>query len=45
VIYIKKTKEYMAFIFDNNTNKPDGINNNKVDLVDLEKLTHFKFKD
>jgi DNA/RNA endonuclease G (NUC1) len=45
VIYIKKTKEYMAFVFDNNTSKPDGINNNKVALDDIQKLTHFKFKD
>ena len=45
VIYIKKTKEYMAFVFDNNANKPDGINNNKVTLDDIQKLTHFKFKD
>ena len=44
VIYIKKTNEYMAFIFDNNTTKADGINNNKVDLADVEKLTGFKFK-
>jgi endonuclease G len=44
VIYIKKTNEYMAFIFDNNTTKADGINNNKVNLVDIEKLTGFKFK-
>jgi len=33
----------MAFLFDNNTSKPDGINNNKVDLVDIQKLTGFKF--
>jgi hypothetical protein len=44
VIYIKKTNEYMAFLFNNNTDKADGINNNKVDLVDIEKLTGFKFK-
>ena len=44
VIYIKKTNEYMAFIFDNTTTKADGINNNKVDLADVEKLTGFKFK-
>jgi hypothetical protein len=31
-------------IFDNNTTKADGINNNKVDLADVEKLTGFKFK-
>ena len=45
VIYIKKTKEYMAYMFDNNTSKPDGLNNNKVTLEDIQKLTHFKFKD
>jgi DNA/RNA endonuclease G (NUC1) len=44
VIYIKKTNEYMAFLFNNNTDKADGINNNKVDLSDIEKLTGFKFK-
>jgi len=44
VIYIKKSKEWMAFIFDNNTTKADGINNNKVSVADVEKLTGFKFK-
>ena len=44
VIYIKKSNEYLAFVFDNNTTKADGINNNKVDLIDVEKLTGFKFK-
>jgi hypothetical protein len=34
----------MAFIFDNNTTKADGIHNNQVDLADVEKLTGFKFK-
>lgn len=44
VIYFKKSKEYLAFIFDNTTDKADGLNNNKVDLVDVEKLSGFKFK-
>ena len=44
VVYVKKSKEYMAFIFDNNTTKADGIHNNQVDLADVEKLTGFKFK-
>jgi endonuclease G len=44
VIYIVKTKEWLCFLFDNNTSKPDGINNNKVDKLDIEKLTGFKFK-
>ena len=44
VVYIKKTNEYMAFIFENTTDKPAGLNSHKVDLVDVEKLTGFKFK-
>ena len=44
VIYIVKTKEWMAFVFDNTTDKADGINNNKVAVADVEKLTHLKFK-
>jgi len=44
VIYIKKSKEYMAFIFDNDTTKADGIDNNKVSVAAVEKLTRFKFK-
>jgi DNA/RNA endonuclease G (NUC1) len=44
VVYTVKSNEWMAFIFDNDESKPDGIYNNKVDLVDVEKLTGFKFK-
>lgn len=44
VIYIVKSKEWMAFLFDNDTSKPDGIHNNQVDKTDIEKLTGFKFK-
>jgi endonuclease G len=44
VVYTVKTKEWMAFIFENDLSNPDGINNNKVDLADVEKLTGFKFK-
>ena len=44
VIYVVKSKEWMAFLFDNNTSKPDGIHNNQVDKIDIEKLTGFKFK-
>lgn len=44
VIYFVKTKEWMCFLFDNNTSKPDGIHNNLVDKSDIEKLTGFKFK-
>ena len=44
VIYFVKTKEWMAFLFDNDTSKPDGIHNNLVNVADIEKLTGFKFK-
>ena len=44
VIYIKKTKEYRAYIFNNDQSKADGIDNNKVDIKEVEKLTNFKFK-
>lgn len=44
VIYIKKTKEWKSYLFDNTTNKPDGIENNVVKLQVIEELTGFKFK-
>jgi endonuclease G len=44
VIYFTKSKEWMCFLFDNNTSKPDGINNNLIDKSEIEKLTGFKFK-
>jgi endonuclease G len=44
VIYIKSKKEWQAYIFDNDQSKADGIENNKVDIKEVEKLTNFKFK-
>lgn len=44
VVYFKKSKEWMAFLFDNNESKPDGIHNNEVTKEDIEKLTGLKFK-
>jgi endonuclease G len=44
VVYTKKSNEWMAFLFENDQSKPDGINNNRVDLIDVEKLTGLKFK-
>ncbi len=44
VVYVKASNEWMAFIFENDQSNPDGINNNRVDLVDVEKLTGLKFK-
>ena len=44
VIYVKKTNEWLAFIFENTTDKPSGVNSHKVDLSEVEKLSGFKFK-
>jgi endonuclease G len=43
VIYIKKTKEWKFFLFNNNTSKADGIDNNQVDKSLIEILTGLKF--
>ena len=44
VVYSKKSNDWMVFIFENDQSNPDGINNNRVDLIDVEKLTGLKFK-
>jgi len=44
VIYVKKTNEWLAYLFDNDTSKADGLENNKVNIQKIEKLTGFKFK-
>jgi endonuclease G len=44
VLYFVKSKEWMAFLFDNNTMKADGLKNNEVTVEDIEELTGFKFK-
>jgi len=44
VIYIVKTKEYLAYIFNNTTDKPTGVNSHKVLVADVTKLTGFKFQ-
>jgi DNA/RNA endonuclease G (NUC1) len=44
VVYIYKTKEYLAYIFDNTPDKPTGLNSHKVTVGDVEKLSGFKFK-
>jgi len=43
VIYIVKTKKWLAYLFSNDASKPDGFENNKVDLKEIEKLTGLKF--
>lgn len=44
VIHIKKTGQWMAFLFINDQSKPDGYENNRVEVSEIEKLTKFKFK-
>jgi len=44
VLYIKKTKEWFAFLFNNDNTKANGINDNKVTVKVVEQLTGFKFK-
>jgi endonuclease G len=44
VIYVKKTNEWKAYIFNNDTSKPNGLSDNLVKVEDIEKLTNFKFK-
>ena len=45
VVHILKTNQWVAYLFNNDTSKPDGIENNKVSLETIEKLTNFKFKN
>lgn len=44
VIYIVRTKEFEAFLFDNVQEEQLGVNSHRVDIEDLEKLTGFTFK-
>jgi len=43
VIYVKKSKEWMAFLFNNDKSKPGSLNEVKVTLEDIQKLTSLKF--
>lgn len=44
VVYIKKKNEYHYFVFANTSEKPDGMENNKVTKTVIEKKTGYKFK-
>jgi endonuclease G len=44
VIYIKKDNEYRAYIFENDRSKPNGIEDNRVPIEAVEKLTGYSFK-
>lgn len=43
VIYIKKENKWSAYLFENNTSKPDGIKNNEVKVEEITKLTGITF--
>lgn len=44
VVYVKSTKQWVAYLFNNDTSKADGIENNIVELTSIEVLTGYKFK-
>lgn len=44
VVYVKSTNTWTAYIFNNDTTKPNGIADNEVKLEIIEKLTNLKFK-
>ena len=44
VIYVVKDKQYLAYIFDNTTERSEGLHSHEVALADVQELTGFKFK-
>jgi len=44
VIHIKKENKWSAYLFENNTSKPDGIKNNEVKVEEITKLTGITFR-
>jgi hypothetical protein len=42
-VYIKNTGEWLAYIFNNDQSKADGIENNKTTIEEIQKLTNLKF--
>lgn len=44
VIYIHKTRQWFYYIFDNNNMKPNGIEDNKTTLQEIQKITNLKFR-
>lgn len=44
VIYVKATKEWYAYVFDNDSSKPNGLEDNKTTVIAVQKLSGFKFK-
>ena len=44
IIHIKKENKWTAYLFENNTSKPDGIKNNEVKVEEITKLTGITFR-
>lgn len=44
VIHIKKENKWIAYLFNNDTSKPDGIKNNEVTVIEITKLTGITFR-
>jgi endonuclease G, mitochondrial len=44
VVYVKKDKQMKAYLFNNDTSKPNGIIDNEVSVLFISKLTGFKFQ-
>jgi len=44
VIYVKKTKEWFAFLFNNDNTKANGINDNKVSVKVIEQISGYRFR-
>lgn len=45
VVHVKSTNTWTAYIFNNDTTKPNGIVDNEVKIEIIEKLTNLKFKE
>jgi endonuclease G len=43
VVYVKRTNEYLAYVFKNTTDKPIGLDKHKTSVSEVELLTGFKF--
>jgi endonuclease G, mitochondrial len=43
VIYVKRSREWTAFLFENDKTKPGSLNEVRVTLEDIQKLTSLKF--
>jgi endonuclease G len=45
VIYVKKQNIWKSYLFKNDKSKPDGFQNNEVDIKMIEKMTGIRFKN